>query len=95
MKSIKTLTIKKKRWRIVDSEKYKGPELGYCTNPALDREIAIPIHGDTREDLIIITHELIHAYDWGLSEKTVEGLSIEIGDALWKLGWRKDDEATP
>ena len=90
MKTPKTLTIRGRRWRVVDSEKYKGPEFGYCTNPALDREIAIPVHGDEREDLIIIAHEVIHATDYGLSEKTAEALSAEVGDALWKLGWRKD-----
>jgi hypothetical protein len=82
--------IRGKRWRVVDSEKYKGAELGYCTNPAMDREIAIPINGDEREDLIIICHEVTHGYDFGLSEKMVEGLSIALGDALWRLGWRKD-----
>lgn len=90
MKTPKTLTIKGRRWRLVDSEKMKMEELGYCTNPAFDRELAIPIHGDEREDLIIIAHEVIHAVDFGLSEKTVEALSVAVGDAAWSLGWRKE-----
>jgi len=90
---MKRLSVRGKRFKIVDSAKKNGCELlGYCTNHSLgDAEIMIPIEGDEKDDLIVIIHEILHAALWDLSEETVEETSVDIGEALWRLKWRKED----
>ena len=90
MKTPKTLTIRGRRWRLVDVANHKGKELGYCSNPDIEKEIAIPIDGDTESELDTIIHELIHAAQWDLAEEAVEEMACSIAGALWRLGWRKE-----
>lgn len=90
MKTPKTLKIRGRRWRVVDIANHKGAELGYCTHPDLDREIAIPIDGDTESELDTIIHELLHSCNWDLSEEAIEETACSVAGALWRLGWRKD-----
>lgn len=90
MKPIRSVTIRGKRWRIVDSNGKKMPELGYCTHPDLDREIAIPIDGDTESELDTLIHEVLHACQWDLSEEAIEETACSIAHVLWRLGWRRD-----
>ena len=88
---IKQATIRGRRWRVVDSAPMKIPELGYCTNPDLDRELAIPVHGDTMEELDVIIHEIIHACFFDMSEEAVDESASSIATVLWKLGWRNEN----
>lgn len=87
---MKSVTIRGNRWRVLDVVKHKGPELGYCTNPALDRELAIPIDGDTEDELNVIIHETLHASCFDLDESCVEETATSIAHVLWRLGWRKE-----
>jgi hypothetical protein len=82
--------IRGKRWRVVDSAEHRGVELGYCTHPELDREIAIPLDGDSESELDTICHEVLHACQWDLSEEAIEETACSLAHTLWRLGWRKD-----
>ena len=64
---IKSVTIRGSGWLVVDSNVQKCKELGYCTHPSLDRELAIPIDGDTESELDTIINECIHASHWDLA----------------------------
>ena len=90
MKTVKSLTVRGRRWRVVDSEKHKGPELGYCTHPEFGKELAIPLDGDTESELDTIIHECIHACHWDMAEEAVDETAASIAHVLWRLGWRKD-----
>jgi len=87
---MRSVMIRGKRFRVVDVATWEGAELGYCTNPDLDKEIAIPIDGDTEAELDTIIHELLHACHWDMSEEAVEETATCVARALWRLGWRKD-----
>jgi len=88
---MKSVLIRGKRFKVKNSDDWKGPELGYCTCPHIgEREIMIPVNGDTLDELCVICHEVVHACDWDLSEEAVEEISIALGTVIWKLKWRKE-----
>jgi len=43
---------------------------------------------NTRNGLITLIHEALHAENWTANEKDVERVSREIGGFLWRLGFR-------
>jgi hypothetical protein len=49
-------------------------------------QILVPLK--TRKGLITALHETLHAEDWVKSEKVVDRVSKEIGNFLWRLGYR-------
>ena len=53
-----------------------------------DRKIGIYIDPATKKGLITIIHECLHAEDWHASEEAVDRTSAEIGNFLWRLGYR-------
>ena len=91
MKPVKCVTIRGKRWRVVDSNIRPMEELGYCTHPDLDREIAVPVDGDTESELDTIIHECLHACQWDLSEEAIDETACSVARVLWRLGWRNEN----
>lgn len=86
-----------KRWRIAEAVSGDtlpmGSMKGYCEGPpsAPDREMMIPVSGESREDLETIIHESLHACMWDQSEDAVDETSIDIARLLWRLKWRKTE----
>lgn len=84
---MKQFIIRGKRWKI----KQAAPSKSWCWNPKIKREIHMPTHGDTLDDLQVILHEVLHASSWDLSEEAVDAASAAQARILWKLGWRKEE----
>jgi hypothetical protein len=79
----------KKRYRLIDQSKCSEDIQGYCNYRY--KEIAIPLEGDTKNDLDTIVHESLHACFPHISEKNVWAASGSITSLLWRLGWRQKD----
>ena len=63
---------------------------GWCDDPInQDKTVNIPVEGHSKDNLITIIHEGLHACLWDTSEDAVEETSDSIADLLWRLGWRK------
>ena len=43
----------------------------------------------TRDELETCIHEALHAENWAAKEATVHRVGAEIGDFLWRLGFRR------
>jgi len=43
----------------------------------------------TRNELITIIHESLHASNWAETESVVDRVSDEIGRLLWRLGYKR------
>jgi len=64
---------------------------GVCDQytPEVDeREVIIAVDPTTRNGLITIIHECLHAENWRASEESVDRTSTEIGTFLWRCGFR-------
>ncbi len=53
------------------------------------RMIHIVTKPNTKNELITILHESLHAENWAETEEVVDRVSTEIGSFLWRLGYRK------
>ena len=64
---------------------------GYCENPVPKGPptlfVGQPI--DTKQGLIYLLHEALHASCYATSEDKVDQASQDIGSFLWRLGFRK------
>ena len=76
------------------------PYVGWCDRPGtpdpneypairLPNGIAYGSSKKAKEDLIILLHECNHAENWKLSEDEVDGIAIDVGTLLWRLGYRR------
>jgi len=43
----------------------------------------------SRTELVILIHEAMHAGNWDKHEETIDRSSKEIGNLLWRLGYRR------
>jgi hypothetical protein len=69
---------------------------GLCESPTSDNnrpDIRISIDIRTRLGLISLLHECLHAENYAKGEGVVDRVSSEIGDLLWRLGFRMKDES--
>lgn len=87
MKPVRTHTFNGRKYTII-AEKLDG----YCDQFDLTAEnartlIILP-DLNTRKGLITAIHEALHAEDWTVTEEPIERVSKEIGDFLWRLGYR-------
>jgi hypothetical protein len=82
------LTIKGKRWNVTDLRGVGRDALGTCNHQK--RILHIPIHGDSRHDLDVIIHELLHALFPYLTEDEVNKSATIAARLLWRLNWRRD-----
>lgn len=76
------------------------PYVGWCDKPRKPDQKEYPAirlpNGLPCEDeknaktgLITVIHECLHAENWEPSEKVVDRCSVEIGNLLWRLGYRR------
>lgn len=73
-------------------------DMGECSGRGCcdkKRRITVYTHPkDTeQEELDTTVHELLHAVAWDHSEEWVASSAKVIADVLYRLGWRKQDEA--
>lgn len=61
----------------------------YSLDSQNGREINIFAGVTTKNGLVTLIHESLHAENWAASEAVVDRVSTEIGDFLWRLGYRK------
>lgn len=61
----------------------------YPHNKDSTPQISIAVDIDTKEGLIALIHECLHAEQWAATEEVVDRTSIEIGNLLWRLGYRR------
>jgi hypothetical protein len=59
--------------------------------PAIRLPLGLPYEEDVgaKEGLQFLLHECFHAENWRTHEPTVDRISIEVGDLLWRLGYRR------
>jgi hypothetical protein len=64
---------------------------GVCDSPRGRTKRWIQIFSDLKDKrgLILLIHESLHASDWLKSEEDVDRVSTEIGNFLWRLGYRR------
>jgi len=63
---------------------------GWCDQFKLNKRfIHVLADVKTKNGLISIIHEALHAEDWAATEEVVDRVSKEIGGFLWRLGYRK------
>ena len=84
MKPVKTHTFNGRNYKIIVSP----PLDGQCTIYKPERELWIMESLKTRNGLITAIHESLHAERWSEKEETIERVSKEIGNFLWRLGYR-------
>lgn len=62
---------------------------GICDTYKLKKTLSIYRNLKTRVGLVTTIHEALHAECWNKSEKVINRVSKEIGNFLWRLGYRK------
>jgi len=76
------------------------PYIGWCDKPDSPDPKEYPAiglpnglaFGDTpkaKEGLKTLLHECFHAENWSKSEGEVERVAIDVGNLLWRLGYRR------
>jgi hypothetical protein len=68
------------------------PLAGLCNKKSTSIRIFEDLN--TRKGLITAIHETLHAEAWNTSEKVIDRVSTEIGDFLWRLGYRHNGTDT-
>ena len=97
MKKVRTHTFNGVRYHIGVSEPYSA----WCDNPDKSKNSSeypairlvdgLP-YGSKRGaklGLNCLIHECLHAEDWNKTEDTVDRVSTEIANLLWRLGYRR------
>ncbi len=89
---MKTHVFRKKRYKIlfVNKSKLGKDTLGTCDSPQdKDKEIKVYKNLSPKESLITELHESLHSCLFDLDEPAIDEISTDIGEFLWKLGYRK------
>ena len=63
-----------------------------CEEEEHERELFLMEDLATREGLITAIHEAMHACDFNRQEITVNQEALDIGNFLWRLGFRQCEE---
>lgn len=62
---------------------------GLCDDPKDKiRQIFVFVKPKTKNSLRVLLHECLHAENWSKNEKTIDRVSTEISNLLWRLGYR-------
>ena len=84
MRKVRTHTFNGRKYNII----IHPPIDGMCTQYKPERELWIMESLRTKNGLVTALHEALHAERWTADEATVDRVSKEIGDFLWRLGYR-------
>lgn len=77
------------------------PYIGWCDRPdtpdpkeypaiRLPNGLAFGNTAKAKEDLKTLLHECFHAEDWSKLEGEVDRVAVDIGNLLWRLGYRRN-----
>lgn len=70
------------------------PLLGLCDPPSAKAKIIRIVKGlEPKTELEIVLHEVGHACHWDLDEAAIAESAEAMAHILWKLGWRKQEQA--
>ena len=86
MRPLRTHSFNGKNFKII-----VGPVDGLCIQSDKKEnsyEIFIMYPLSEKNGLITAIHEALHASDYGMSEEKVDRMSTEIGNFLWRMGYR-------
>ena len=91
------ITILKRRWRVLRPRQITcdgEPQHGDCDSPDRPNK-AIRIIKSLRDrvELETFLHEMLHASDWSKDESWVEEVAHDISQSLWRLGYRRIEDA--
>jgi len=97
MANVRTHTFNNVKYYIMVDDPYLGwcdkpgrrpPKIGY---PAIRIPEGLKAGGSKEAKLGLITllHECIHAEHWALTETRTDQIASEIGNLLWRLGYRR------
>jgi len=69
---------------------------GFCETPVKKHPVIRIVNGlpydeeeGAKEGLIYILHECLHAEGWSKHEGTIKRTAEEIGNLMWRLGYRR------
>ena len=85
--TVRTHTFNGRKYNICFDDQLDGCCEQYTIKPD-DRDITIFTKPGTKNELITIIHEALHAENWAATEEVVDRVSAEIGSFLWRLGYR-------
>lgn len=86
---VKTHTFNGRKYRLFIRQPIDGMTDTYSLSSQNAREINIFADTATKNGLVTLIHEALHAENWAASEKVVDRVSKEIGLFLWRLGYRR------
>jgi len=89
MKTVRTHTFNGRTYSIYIRPPVDGITDTYSLSSHNSREINIFVDIATKNGLVTLIHESLHAENWAKSEAVVERVSTEIGNFLWRLGYRR------
>ena len=89
MKPVRTHTFNRRKYSIYFRSPVDGMTDTYLLDSQKGREINIFADPATKNGLVTLIHEALHAENWAASEAVVNRVSTEIGDFLWRLNFRK------
>ena len=87
------ISILGKRWRLRWAANLANR--GDCdppNQPGKEIRISTTLRGE--EKLEVILHELLHAAGWHIDEAFVECFARDAAKALWRLGYRENNQET-
>ena len=87
-RKVKTHTFNGRKYKIV-TEMRDGDCDTYAMN---ERFLCVYADMNTRNGLVTLIHESLHAENWAETEAVVDRVSKEIGTLLWRLGYRSKGE---
>jgi hypothetical protein len=87
------VTIRGKRWNL-EFRKLPGGDLGKCDSPETPNKTIVVNPNQKGVDVLgTILHEAMHAAHWDLDEEAIDSASDDIAKILWRLGYRRDEQA--
>ncbi len=88
------IKIKGKVWRFLRARFDTTKQWGSCDRPHVKNKtirVAAKLHGQSELDTII--HECLHAGFDSLDEEHVDEFATDLARILWRLGYRKENDA--
>jgi len=93
-RKVRSVTLRGKRWAFEKAGTLSKTDRGYCTDPS-ETERKIKIHKSLigQEELEVIIHEMLHACFWDIDEDVIAEVGDDISKALWRMGYKKEEDS--
>lgn len=89
MRPVKTHIFNGRKYNVYIRRPVDGLTDLYSLDSQNSREMNIFADIETKNGLITLIHESLHAENWATTENVVDRVSVEIGNFLWRLGFRR------